>query len=542
MITLPFDSVPGTSKLFTDYCANTGEARKYFLGHFTDLDAYQAHLQLLEKRTIFREEIATILEKQNKAFESGSSTMEAIISFREPNTFAVFTGQQVGLFTGPLYTIYKALTAIQLAEWLADQFPAHNFVPVFWLETEDHDLEEANEAGFLTKSNEYMVVQNGEIDPEVKNLVPVGRIPLSETINDAIGRITEELQQTEFSESVLKTLAETYSEEASYGSAFPALFNRMYPDSGLIFFDPTDNGVKQFLTPVLMREIETFPVTSEEVISRSAELEEHYHAQVKPRALNLFFQHKDKRYAVEPSETDFFLRGSRRRLQKEELVELAENQPELFSSNVILRPIFQDYLFPTAAYVAGPAEVAYFAQLGPVYDHFQIPMPIIHPRASITLIEKKAMAVIEKYSLPFTSMFSSEDDLLKEILMSSGDNESSASEFQGIKESLDGALEQLYQFALGIDNNMKGPAESTVNNIRRSLTQFETKFFSMQKEQDQVTRRQVSKLLTHLCPKGKPQERMVNILTFYAKYGPGLLKKLEDISAPFPAEHRILLL
>jgi bacillithiol synthase len=542
MITLPFSALPGTSQLFTDYCNNSVEARKYFIGHFTDTLAYQTHLQFLEQRSYFREELATILTSQNKGFRSSEATFANIDKLRQPNTFTVLTGQQVGLYTGPLYTIYKALTTVYLSEWLADQFPLHNFIPVFWMETEDHDLEEANEAGFLSRDNDYKLIQNGEMDPEIKNLFPVGGIELSETINEATAKVQELLLHTDFSDKLFEQVREAYDTDANYGQAFARLFNSLLGDKGVIFVDPSDDALKQFMSPVILREIETFPVTSEEVISRSAELEDHYHAQVKPRAINLFYEHNNKRYPIEPAESDFFLRGSRKRLTKEDLVEAAEQHPELFSPNVLLRPVFQDYLFPTAVYVAGPAEVAYFAQLGPVYDHYQVPMPIIFPRASITIVERKAMNVLEKYNLPFASMFADEDTLLKEILVHSGEDDNSVEEYSTIKTNMEQALRQLFEFAVAIDTNLKGPADSTVSNVRKSLLNFEERLFQSKKQQDEVARRQIGNLLNNLSPGGKPQERMVNILTFYNKYGDAFLEAVSETCAAFPVEHRILLL
>lgn len=542
MITLPFDAVPGTSLLFNDYCRNTVEAKKYFIGHFSDTMAYEAHLQFLERRTYFRQELPDILARQNKAFGSPDRTFQHIDLLRESRTFAVVTGQQTGLFMGPLYTVYKALTAIHLAEWMGDQFPAHKFVPVFWLETEDHDLEEANEAGFITRQNEFVLLHNGEMDPETKNLYPVGGMQLTDTIGATIEKLRDLLQPTDFSETMVGAAEKAYTPDATYGLAFPRLFNALFKDSGLIFVDPSDKSLKQFLSPVIMREIETHPAAGEEVIARSAELEEHYHAQIKPRALNLFFHHNGKRYPIEPAESDFFLRGSRKRLTMEELTTAAEEAPEQFSPNVLLRPIFQDYLFPTAAYVAGPSEVAYFAQLGPVYDHFQIPMPIIFPRASITIVENKILSVLEKYNLPFNAMFSAEEDLLKEILVHGGDDDASMIEYQDIRRSVDDSLQKLKEFAIGFDPNLRNPAETTIANFHKSLGTFEEKMFQMKKQQDEVTRRQIQKLLVNLAPGGKPQERMLNILAFSNKYGEDILRKIEDYCIPFPAEHRLLIL
>ena len=542
MITLPFSAIPGTPQLFNDYVTNESDARNYFMGHFSDLMAYETHLQLLERRTYLRSQLYETLVAQNKGFYSPAATFASLEAFRDPKTFAVVTGQQVGLFTGPLYTIYKALTAVQLARWLAEQFPAYRFIPMFWLESEDHDFLEINNAGVITKENDFTRVHYAQPDEEddSKNLTPISRLVIDERIEASLSSLRGHLQESDFTDEIFSTLHSTYKTGNGLQTAFARLFNDLYPESGLVFVDPSDPALKQMLAPVILQELETYPTTGEEVIKRSAELEERYHAQIKPRAVNLFLLHKNNRYPIEPNEYGFFLRGTRQRFTNEELLEIANNEPERFSPNVLLRPIMQDFLLPTAAYVAGPSEVSYFAQLQPAYDHFQVPMPVIFPRSSLTIVERKVDKVFRKFDLPYAAMFADDEEAFR--MITSEESAETTLDFPEFQQQIEHWFERFLKEAVEEHANLEGPADTTVRNMRKALSAFEDKLFQQRRQKHEVLTRQIEKMHVYLAPEGKPQERQVNITTFLNRYGRDFLMRLEESSAPFPAEHRLLFL
>ena len=542
MITLPFSAIPGTPQLFNDYVTNESDARNYFMGHFSDLMAYETHLQLLERRTYLRSQIYDALVAQNKGFFGPASAFANLEAFRDPKTFAVVTGQQVGLFTGPLYTLYKALTAVQLSRWLAEQFPAYRFIPMFWLESEDHDFLEINNAGVITKENDFTRVMYAQPDEEDdnRNLTPISRLVIDERIEATLTDLREHLQESDFTDEVFRSLHSAYNAGSGLQTAFARLFNDLYPESGLVFVDPSDPTLKQMLAPVILQELETYPTTGEEVIKRSAELEERYHAQIKPRAVNLFLLHKNNRYPIEPNEYGFFLRGTRQRFTNEELLEIADNEPERFSPNVLLRPIMQDFLLPTAAYIAGPSEVSYFAQLQPAYDHFQVPMPVIFPRSSLTIVERKVDKVFRKFDMPYTAMFADDEEAFR--MIASEDSAETTLDFEEFQQQIEEWSERFLKEAVAEHTNLEGPANATVRNMRKALSAFEDKLFQQRRQKHDVLTRQIEKMHVYLAPEGKPQERQVNVTTFLNRYGRDFLLRLEESSAPFPAEHRLLFL
>jgi bacillithiol synthase len=539
MITLPFSAMPSAPRLFVDYAENSAEARRFFMGHFTDLMAYETHFQCLEQRSYLREPLYSALVAQNKGYVAGDATFANLERLKSPTTFAVVTGQQVGIFGGPLYTLYKALTAVQLARWLAGQFPSYDFVPVFWLESEDHDFAEINNAGAISADNDFFRVRYAEPDEDApRDLRPVSQRPIDARMKDTIDALRSRLPETDFSDAVFKTLHTCYAEGEHLQRAFARYINSLYPDTGLIFIDPGDPTIKELVTPVLLQELETFPTTGEEVIKRSAELEERYHAQIKPRAVNLFLLHKDNRYPIEPSDYGFFLKGTRRRFTREEMLELAAAEPARFSPNVLLRPVMQDFLLPTAAYVAGPAEISYFAQLQPAYDHFQVPMPVIVPRSGITIIEQKVEKVFRKFELPYAAMFLDSEAAWR--LARRSDESAAHFDVTAFNRRILDVLDELPQLAAEEHANLAGPADTTIQNIRRSLSTFEEKVLRHRQRNDAVLTRQIEKMLVYLSPEGSPQERQLNILTLLNRYGDDLLPRIEQACLPFPAEHRLL--
>lgn len=542
MITLPFSILPGTTPLFLDYVKRYPDAMRFYPKHYSDLSSYESQLALLDERLFVREDLVNILHRQNKAFQSPNTVHESIDKLLDAHTYAVVTGQQVGLFGGPLYTVYKAFTAVQLCGWLKDQFPDREFVPVFWLESEDHDFAEANNASFINSDNEsFTLAYRQDIVEEGLNTGPVGSMRFDDSIGELAHQLLGHCSPTDFSQDLRILLASTYTSGSTFTEAFTRYYNQFFGKHGLVFFDSNDAEVKRLLRPAIMQELETYPAAGEEVIKRSSELEVRYHAQLKPRAINLFMFHKQGRYAVEPSGRRFWLRGTRKHFEREELFELAETEPERFSPNVLLRPIFQDFLFPTVAYVAGPAEIAYFAQLEPVYRLFQIPMPVIFPRASITLVETKIQKLFDKYGLPYAAVFEDSKDLYTR-LADHGSEAESYEILQKLKSDLDAVASGIESWAPRLPANTQDAAATTATKLRNIFAIFENRVTKELQQRDSVMQSQISKLLTYLLPESNPQERKLNLATFINRYGENITDTIFKACVPFPAEHRVILL
>ncbi|RPH37891.1 bacillithiol biosynthesis cysteine-adding enzyme BshC, partial [bacterium] len=418
---IEFDELPSTaggfSKLFLDYLQNSPDTRPYFRHHFKDADGYQAVMEQIAAHEPDRRTVGEVLREENSAFSSDPQTFENIALLEKPGTYAVVTGQQVGLFGGPLYTVFKTITALKLARSLKARYPDKNFVPVFWVEGEDHDFAEMNGVTVLDPDGKPVTVEYlpGGAVPE-RNLGAVGEIVFDGTLEQTLEALRAALQKTEYTDSLMQRLRDCYAPGRTFNQAFVAWMNSLFKEQGLVFISPNHPRLKGLLSPTFVKELTEFPAVSQLVIGQSAELEHKYHAQIKTKSINLFMFHKGGRYLIEPREHDFSLKGTRHFLSTEEMIRIARENPSQLSPNVVLRPIAQDTLLPTITYIAGPSEIAYHAQLHPVYDDVGVVQPIIYPRASASFREERVKRITEKYGIEVVDFFRDKDGITARVV------------------------------------------------------------------------------------------------------------------------------
>lgn len=529
------------SSLYADYTTHFEKVAEYYAGSYLSTDAVTRKLHLLQKQHYHRALLHRILNEQNREYHSGIKTLANIDLLANDNTFAVVTGQQLGLFTGPLYTIYKAITTVKLAEKLTIEFPDYNFVPVFWLEGEDHDLEEINKVKFINSTNEFTAIEYLPANKtQEKNLTATGSLLVDSSIEEFLSKIANALPQTEYRPALTDAMRGYYKEGTSLLHAFAGFFNHIYEDSGLIFLNSNHPEFKKLLSPLFQKEIESNSETSKLVIQKSAELEEHYHAQIKAKAINLFMLYKGGRYLIEPSESgDYFLRNTRKRFTKEELLTIVSTTPELISPNVVLRPLCQDTLLPTIEYVAGPSEIAYFAQLKPVYEFFHVVMPIIYPRASITIIEEKVQKVLEKYSLDFIDLFDDIDALLVKVSEQVSEVKIDAL-FSSLETKIKEAINEARFGIQQIDPTLNGTIDSTLQKIQQYLEVLKQKTQKAQQQKEEISLKQIRKAALHIFPNGNFQEREFSVIQYLNKYGPDFVKWISHEIVIDKFQHQVI--
>ena len=518
----------GFSRLFVDYIDNYSNVKDFFIGDFRDKKLWQSQINAILHREIDRSSLAQVLLNQNRDYQCGIKTLANIDLLLSDNTVAIVTGQQVGLFTGPLYTLYKILTTLKLTEQLSQQYPEYNFVPIFWLEGEDHDIEEVSSFSFLNASNELQELRYpAEEKTTGSNLGAVGSVHLDESIGMLFSSLHQALLPTEYSSKVFELFETAYQKGMTFSRAFIHLINVLLEDSGLIFFDPHNPDTKKILKPIFEQELNNISHTCRLVITQSELLEKQYHAQVKPRAVNLFLFHNGGRYAIEPHEHGFSLKGTRRTFSKEEMLGFLNTDPNLFSPNVILRPICQDYLFPTLAYVAGPSEVAYFAQFKLLYENFNIPEPIIYPRCSATIVEERIQKIINKYGLQPKDFFT-EIDALKGRITESISDFKVEELFSNTMGTVSESLTSLKDGLESIDPTLVPAMENTLVRMQGALKGLKEKTLAAQVRQHEISLRQLDKVAISLFPNSNLQEREMNIIYFLNKYGLELLRWLRS--------------
>jgi len=528
------------SSLFVDYITDFQKVKKFYTWNFRDPKHWTSALQLVSNRSLPRSEVSRILSMQNRNFHCGVKTLANIDALLNDNALAVVTGQQVGLFTGPLYTIYKTLTTLKLTEKLQAEFPDHVFVPVFWLEGEDHDYEEVGSVKLINQSNDLITVS---YDPGEKtrngNAGPVGQIEFQDSIETLFTELDSSLVPTEFKPKTMELFRTAYQKGMTFNKAFVHLMNDLLEDSGLVFLDPHDREFKTLLAPLFRKELEQTPRICQLVIDQSVEVEKEYHAQVKPKPVNLFFFHNTGRYLIEKKPTGFGLKGSRQQFTTEQMLSLVDTQPELFSPNVVLRPICQDYLLPTVAYVGGPGEISYFAQLKPVYAEFSIPQPVLYPRASATIIEEKVEKVLSRYHLDISDLFR-DVELVKQKVAEHVSEVKIEELFGGASGSLDETMESLRAGLTKIDPTLAGALDTAKSKISFQLEALRQKTIAGQKRQNEVALRQAEKAAQHVFPASNFQERELNVLHFLNKYGLEFLRWLRGELTIDTFKHQII--
>jgi bacillithiol biosynthesis cysteine-adding enzyme BshC len=518
----------GFSRLFVDYVNNYSRVKDFFVGDFRDEKHWRSSLETVSHRSIDRSSLVQVLLNQNRDYHCGVKTLANIDLLLNENTVAIITGQQVGLFSGPLYALYKTLTALKLAERLSQQYPDHNFVPVFWLEGEDHDIEEVSSFTLFNSSNELLRLQYQYEDKTGgKNIGAVCELIFDDSIVTLFESLRQSLLPTEFSPKVIELFETAYQKGMTFSRAFIHLFSVLLENSGLIFFDPHNAATKKILIPIFEQELKNVSCTCQLVVAQSELVEQQYHAQVKPRSVNLFMFHNSGRYALEPHSEGFSLKGTRKTFSVDEVLGFLHADPNLFSPNVVLRPICQDYLFPTLAYVAGPSEVAYFAQFKSLYEHFDIPEPIIYPRASATIVEERIRKVIDKFSLRIEDFFGDIDLLKGRVTSTISDfkvEELFSNTFGTVSESLTslkGGLES-------IDPTLVPAMENTLTRMQAALNTLKEKTIAAQKRQHDISLRQLDRVSINLFPHSHLQEREMNLIYYLNKYGLEFLRWLRS--------------
>ncbi|RPI05965.1 MAG: bacillithiol biosynthesis cysteine-adding enzyme BshC, partial [Zetaproteobacteria bacterium] len=398
MAILDLRDVPGFSPLVRDYVHDFGRVAGYYGRNPHADDEYRTLADLCASRDYRRAELHAVLQAQHGAWESPPIVHRRIDDLCAPGGLAVCTGQQTGLFGGPLFTLYKALTAVALASRLEGAV-RRPVVPVFWMASEDHDVAEADHVYLADRGGNPIQVRHAAwASPD--GFMPAN-LRLGPAIDDTLKRLRDALPATEFADALHEALTRAYAPDRSLSEAFARWMTHLLGDTGLVLVDAADPGLKRLAAGVFRRELEEAPRTSAAILDVSRSLRSAgYPAQIeaRPDGVNCFLL-QDGRRALARDSAGFALRDTGEIVPAATLHRIARETPERFSPNVALRPVVQDTLFPTLAYVAGPGELAYFAQLRPVYDLFGVPMPAVVPRATLSLVDPRSARLLERFRL-----------------------------------------------------------------------------------------------------------------------------------------------
>jgi bacillithiol biosynthesis cysteine-adding enzyme BshC len=540
---ISFERVPHQSRLFLDYLNDPLALRNFYPS------AVRFHLELtsrvnevLAAQKTDRAALCGALEAMNRRWGASEKTLENITQLRDAKTVAVVTGQQAGLFTGPLYTIYKALSAVKLACCLNQRgTPA---VPVFWIATEDHDFEEVATAEFISCDCRLASI-NVESSLH-KEGQPVGSVVLDDSIIETIEQFFKSLPDTEYIEDLKALIKSSYSAGVTYGDAFARMMTALFNDFGLIFLDPRDAKLKELSAPIYAEAARKAPEIATALVARSKELEAAgYHAQVlvTEDSFPLFYHTEDgARHALtRNAEGRYKIKGDGEEFSIEELVQLAEKEPQRFSPNVTLRAVVQDYLLPTIAYFGGAAEIAYFAQTAEAYRLLDRPVTSVLPRASLTMVERHTWRTLNRYELKLEDLFAGYESVITRVVEEHLGADT-AKAFDHADELINKELDALQETLRKIEPTLADALDNGRGKINYQLHGLRSRFHKAQLKRDEAAHRQIERSIAALYPNKALQERHINIGSLLARHGHYVMRWINEAMSLETNGHQIVYL
>ena len=527
---VPYGSLRGFSDLFVAYCEGRSDLEGFFNGNWKDENSLASVASSLN--TPVSSILVNRLCQQNHQW--GNRVPHLIHKLQQKDAVAVVTGQQLGVFGGPLYTLYKAMTAVKLSRKLEHSL-GRPVVPVFWLEGGDHDLPEIAGVKVPGKALRY----TGHVLPHDGNLGSVGELRLTSDIDRMKAELREALPATEFTDRILEGYYQYYREGATFFDSFSRTMALLLKNSPIVLMNPEDCLLKQFTVPLFESALTDYQEVYHRLFAASQDLLQlGFHAQVSPRPVPpLFYQDASGRNPIHPDGSGFSIRKGTDSVSASSVLQLIRHDPLRFTPNVVLRPLVQDTLLPTVAYVAGPGEVAYFAQFKSVYEWAGIPMPVIYPRASISLIEPYPRRVLSKRGLEMETLAGNIEVLLNKMVSEGSDVQV---EFNHASSALQSIGRSLKPVVSGVDPTLSRAVGSTQASWIKDLNKLRGRVLRAQKQQHSTLRSQLTRSQEMLFPSGKMQERVLPALYYLSKYGPSLLDRLRDSISLETAQHQLL--
>jgi bacillithiol biosynthesis cysteine-adding enzyme BshC len=508
------------------YSSDFASVASLFAGNPADPEAWTQTIRRVQKAPRDRVGLARVIAAQLERRNAPKHARAAATRLADDSTVAIVTGQQAGLFGGPLYTLLKAVTAIRLARKVS---AAHGIaaIPVFWVEAEDHDWDEVRTARVLDAD---LALREITLDTlEGAGTRPVASLVLDDGIGDALGALEAALPDTEFKDDLMTRLRTHYRPGQKMGTAFAAWLDDLLGRYGLVVFEAADPSAKPLVAALFSRELDAPCRTAHFAKATGEAMRALGHdPQVQPAddSVALFYMGDGERHSIKRRDDGYVMGKTEVRPQVDVQAEAAAH-PERFSPNVLLRPVVQDKLFPTVCYVAGPSELAYQAQLGAIYQDFGVEVPLLYPRANATLLDSAAVRFLDKYDLPLEALQPHDESALNRLLESQlppGVEDA----LQAASDEIRARIEVLKAAMPAIDPTLVGAADTTLDRMQDSLKHLHTKIIHASKRKDETLRRQYTRTQALAFPEGHPQERIVDLAFFLNRYGQALCDRLID--------------
>ena len=517
------------SDLMLDYLEEKENLRKFY-GQFPKLENFKTQIE--QKKNSFSTEqrklLVQALQQQYQHVEASALTQENITALAEQNTFTVTTGHQLNLFTGPLYFLYKIISAINLAEELKANNPNHHFVPVYWMASEDHDFEEINYFNFKDQKVQWSSDQTGA----------VGMFN-TDGLAEVLKEFKPHLNDSDAAEELVHLFEKAYVKHNTLTEATRYIANQLFAEYGLVIVDGDDQDLKTLFKPFVKEEL--LQQTSSEKVASSAEqlAAEGYKVQVNPREINLFYLAEGIRERIIKEEDFYIVHETDLRFTEAEILEELENHPERFSPNVIMRPLYQEVILPNLCYIGGGGEMAYWFELKDYFESQQIPFPILLLRNSALLVSAKQKKKVENLEVNVEDLFLKQSDLRTKRTQEISEIDI---DFSPQKQHLEQQFKDLYQLAEKTDKSFVGAVAAQEQKQINGLQHLEKRLLKAQKRKLKDELERLTNLQDQLFPKQSLQERNRNFSEFYEIYGKELIQQLKQELKPLQQEFSIIYL
>ena len=520
---LPYRQTNSFSSIALDYVDNN-DALKPFAEHTVDMDGIMAAMTQRRQFSTNRQLLVNYLQQQYSGLDLNTKVSENISSLLSENTFTITTAHQPNIFTGHLYFIYKILHAIKLADHLKQQLPQNNFIPVYYMGSEDADLEELGEVYINGVHYQWNTKQTGA----------VGRMKIDKAFTDIMNAIEGQLLVEPYGREIMDSVKSIYTTGKTIEQATFELVHQLFAQHGLIVLLPDAAVLKRSFLPVIEKELEQ-QFSNKAVEATMKDFPAQYKVQAAGREINLFWLEEGSRERIEKEGADFRVAASR--FNAAEFHEMVTAHPEKISPNVILRPVFQEWILPNIAFIGGGGELAYWLELKKVFKEAAVPYPVLVLRNSFLVVNEKTTAKIASLNMNATDFFQPVAKLVEKIVHEKSSHRLDLNEE---KKQLEELYKKIQQLTGEIDSTLAQHTDALHTAAAKKLAQLEKKMYKAEKKKFEAMQRQVEKVKETLYPNATLQERIDNLLPWYARYGKGFIDLLLENSLALQQQFCIL--
>ncbi|NVJ88651.1 MAG: bacillithiol biosynthesis cysteine-adding enzyme BshC [Flavobacteriaceae bacterium] len=523
---IPFQKTGFFSKMMIDYLEQSPSINNFY-NNFPDITGFKNQLE--EKQKIFksshRKTLNSALQEQYKNVNTTKYTKKNIDLLLKENTFTITTGHQLNLFTGPLYFVYKILCAINLCEDLKKNFPNNNFVPVYWMATEDHDFDEIKYFNYKGEK----VIWNREDGGAVGRFSTNGLDEVFKVFENKIGNSNN-------AKALKNLFSKAYLEHNTLSDATRFLANELFGKFGLVIIDGDDKQLKQLFTPYAKDELlnESSHLSLAKTITK---LEENYGIQVNPREINLFYLGENFRERIIKRDEVYFVNNTKLQFTKEGILKELEDNPTSFSPNVIMRPLYQEVILPNLCYIGGGGEQAYWLQLKEYFNKVAVPFPILLLRNSVQVITKKQADKLSRLNISFDELFLNQHELLSKKVVENSDIKTS---FEDKKNFLRNQFKELKEVAKQTDVTFLNAVNAQEKKQLNGLDKLEKRLLKAEKHRQKDLVDRITKLQNDILPNGGLEERQRNFSEYYLQYGAEFIELIKKSLQPLKLEFTIV--